>query len=224
LGFWLLDALLALLVLLEGVSVERIHARVEDADQTLLLSLDERKKHALLKLIHHKRKSKIFPILEKPNGSEVHVEQTPKDRACLESTLPLFSRLESCVFVDVIVLLPVPVCVNVPCAQIHTENVLLPTEVLVDQKVLPAKANADSRVEGRHIIYPELKVKLVVICILFNRMSRNNSGLLRIQRFNPLTIFVHKHISNFVLVIKSEIEPFCLFNVFVQFANGLFLV
>jgi len=222
LGFRLLDASVSALFFLFRVSIVWIHARVKDTHLAHFLHLHEGKQHALFQVSLRKGNTKVFAVLEERDGSSLRVYETACDWPSLEGVQPGFSRLKSDLRLDIVVFSPVLVRVNISCAQVEAEYVLLFVKILVDQEVLSAQPNAYPRVVSRAIltiaqsVYPELEEVLATIwrrsLWRLNGMSWHNSGLQWSNCFYPLAIFVYVNVLDSIFVIQPEVKSTCSFQ------------
>ena len=133
-----------------------VHTFVKYGQLADVLDLHEGEERALLQLWLTECLSEIPAILEKVDDAAIHVDEHADYAAdlkfSLEQQLLLLIVGELLAFVlvgrqmlEIIVFFPSLVGEHVAGAQVHAPNLLLPGQVLVDEEVLAAHADANAR-------------------------------------------------------------------------------
>lgn len=151
-----------------------VHTFVKYGQLANVLDLYEWEERALLQLRLTECLSEISAIFEKVDDAAIHVDEHADDSADLEFPLEqellllIFGELLAFVLVgwqvlEIVVFFPPLVGEDVASAQVHAPDLLLPRQILVDEEVLAAHADANARrvrLRRRQAVNSILKVVL----------------------------------------------------------------
>ena len=173
LGFRLLDALF-LFGFQHGVLPLWINWRVENGHFANLLNLYKWAKVTCFQLWLAKGLSEIFAIFEKVYEATVHVEEDSDYCADFDTIVSEFTQtfmfcLQLFLAINIVIFSPSSIGKNVTGFQIHTPNIFLFAQVLIDQKVFSANTNTYFGIKCSHLINPILKV--IFIFTYWNSIS-----------------------------------------------------